>query len=42
MSEMEINAIIAGAMVLGGVIVKLTPTKTDDKWWRKIKGLFGR
>ena len=27
-------------MALGGVIVKLTPTKKDDDWYQKIKSVF--
>lgn len=26
--------------VVGGVIVKLTPTKVDDRWWKVIKGAW--
>ena len=26
--------------VVGGAVVKLTPTKTDDIWWEKIKSIF--
>lgn len=36
----QLAAIASAAMVLGGLIVKLTPTKTDDKWFRKLKGLL--
>ena len=31
----QIVAIILAAGILGGLIVKLTPTKTDDVWWQK-------
>ena len=26
--------------VVGGAVVKLTPTKTDDIWWEKIKEVY--
>ena len=26
--------------VVGGALVKLTPTKTDDAWWEKIKAVY--
>ena len=26
--------------VVGGAVVKLTPTKTDDAWWEKIKAVY--
>jgi hypothetical protein len=42
MTETEIMAIAAGSMVLGGLIVKLTPTKVDDEWWTKLMRLLGR
>jgi hypothetical protein len=35
-------AMIGLAMILGGLIVKATPTKVDDAWWQKIKGLFSK
>ena len=35
-------AIFGGLMVIGGVIVKLTPTKVDDAWMEKIKGLASK
>ena len=31
-------AAIAAAGIVGGLVVKITPTKTDDKWWAAIKG----
>lgn len=40
-NQEAVMAIVAAAGVLGGLIVKLTPTKTDDKWYQKIKGMFG-
>lgn len=38
----EFSAMGAALMVLGGVIVKLTPTKTDDKWWQAITSFLGK
>lgn len=35
-------AMIALAMIVGGLIVKATPTKKDDEWFQKFKGLFTR
>lgn len=32
--------IVAAALALGGLIVKATPTKTDDKWFQAAKGFF--
>lgn len=33
-----LEALIALAVfAAGGAVVKLTPTKTDDAWWQKIK-----
>ena len=26
--------------IIGGAVVKLTPTKTDDAWWLKIKTVY--
>ena len=26
--------------VVSGAVVKLTPTKTDDAWWEKIKAVY--
>ena len=26
--------------IIGGAVVKLTPTKTDDAWWEKIKAVY--
>ena len=26
--------------VVGGAVVKLTPTKTDDAWWEKINAVY--
>lgn len=34
--------LIAIAMLVGGLIVKLTPTKVDDAWFQKIKALLGK
>lgn len=31
----QILAIILAAGTLGGLIVKITPTKKDDAWWQK-------
>lgn len=42
MSEMEISAIVAGGLVVIGLIVKATPTKKDDRWFRKFKQMIGR
>lgn len=33
-------AMVALAMIVGGLIVKATPTQKDDEWWEKLKGLF--
>jgi predicted phage tail protein len=34
-------AAVGAAMALGGILVKLTPTKKDDEWYQKIKGALG-
>ena len=26
--------------IVGGAVVKLTPTKKDDAWWEKIKEVY--
>ena len=37
------QAVLIGlCMILGGLIVKATPTKVDDAWFKKLKGLFGK
>ena len=41
-NQSQVMAIVAAAGVLGGLVVKLTPTKTDDKWWAALMGMFGR
>lgn len=41
-NQAQVAAIAAAAGVLGGLIVKLTPTKTDDKWFAALMSLFGR
>ena len=33
--------ILATLMALGGAVVKLTPTKTDDAWFQALKRAFG-
>lgn len=38
----EFSAMGAALIALGGIIVKLTPTKTDDKWWRAFMSAIGR
>lgn len=38
----EFTALASALMVAGGIIVKLTPTKTDDKWWRGLMSMIGR
>ena len=38
----QIGMIVTAALVLGGVIVKLTPTKKDDQWWEAIKSAVGK
>ena len=38
----EVTALGAALMVLGGIIVKLTPTKKDDEWFQAIKSVFGK
>jgi len=40
-NKLQLMSIIASAMAIGGIIVKLTPTKVDDKWFQKIKTLLG-
>lgn len=40
-NKVQLMSIVAAAMAIGGIIVKLTPTKTDDKWFQKIKSLLG-
>lgn len=37
----QLMSIVLAAMALGGLIVKITPTKTDDAWFKKIKSFFG-
>jgi hypothetical protein len=37
----EFGAIGAALMVVGGLVVKITPTKTDDVWFQKITGWVG-
>jgi hypothetical protein len=39
LSGEQLDLVIVAAMFLGGFIVKLTPTKKDDEWWQKLKGL---
>jgi len=38
----QLVSIIIASMALGGLIVKLTPTKADDAWFKKISTFFGR
>jgi hypothetical protein len=38
----EFSAAGGALLVIGGIIVKLTPTKTDDKWWRGVMRALGR
>ena len=37
-----LTGIVTAALTVGWLIVKLTPTKTDDKWFGVIMGLLGR
>ena len=41
LSQTELTAMITGLVILGGVIVKATPTKKDDVWWKKFKNMIG-
>ena len=41
-NQEQLLALGAALMVLGGIIVKMTPTKVDDAWFKKIKGWFGK
>jgi hypothetical protein len=34
--QTEIIAIIGGVVTIASIIVKLTPTPTDDKWFAKV------
>ena len=37
----QLVSIVLAAMALGGLIVKITPTKVDDAWFKKIKSFLG-
>jgi hypothetical protein len=37
MDAETVVALAGVAAVLGGIVVKLTPTKTDDAWWSAIR-----
>ncbi len=39
--QTEVLSIFAAAMALGGAVVKITPTKVDDAWFKAIKRAFG-
>ncbi len=39
--QTEVLGIFAAAMALGGAVVKITPTKVDDAWFKAIKRVFG-
>lgn len=38
----EFAVIGAALLAVGGAIVKLTPTKTDDEWWQKLMSAIGK
>jgi len=37
----HLMSIVLASAALGGLIVKLTPTKVDDAWFKKIKSFLG-
>lgn len=37
----QLMPIVLAAIVLGGLIVKITPTKTDDAWFKKVTTFLG-
>ena len=41
-NQAALMGIVAAAATIGGIIVKLTPTKTDDKWFGVVMGWFGK
>jgi len=41
LTQTELTAVVTGFVILGGLIVKATPTKKDDEWWSKFKKLLG-
>ena len=40
--SVELAALGAGLITIGGIIVKLTPTKKDDEWWKKLMKAIGK
>ncbi len=38
----EFSAIGIALLALGGAIVKMTPTKTDDAWWAALMKAIGK
>jgi len=38
----EFAALGSALLAVGGIIVKLTPTKKDDEWYQKIKSIFSK
>jgi len=42
LSAAEITALMAAFVTVGGIVVKLTPTKKDDEWWRALMRTIGR
>lgn len=34
-----ILAILGALVIVAGIVVKITPTKKDDKWWKKAKSM---
>lgn len=41
-NPMEVAAMGGALLTVGGIIVKLTPTKTDDAWWAALMKALGR
>ena len=41
-NSVEFTALGAALLTVGGIVVKLTPTKADDIWWQKLMKAIGR